>query len=399
MSKIKKYIIRLISTLTLAVSLLLMFSCTENDYPEPDTTQPLPPAPEGYAYLNIQLPGTYDHLAIGQTKTRGVSGITAPEDLDPDTDLNLLPLGTTIWVLIQQYDADGVTPKGREMPYAYRVRAAETGSRNLERLNSTTEDRGDSIVYNITSVESVPVIIEKGFRYKFRMIAPAHELIYIKGVPDADRGTFRLWLDNGQSLMANDERYAIPGGINTTPVYIDINENASDRLDIELNPMIQQMARLHLSIHPRPDKGVHTTDLLTMGCVIAGLESGPKVWGLDTGKQFTPQTGPKRGNMIIRNYELLDRTIPNPEEPDKQLSYKSLEIIADIIPMNGTGNSLSIELNARINGVPVQLMTLIKDAILLHSRAYTANFNLSIDNGITVLNFTTLGWGTEVYPD
>lgn len=379
---------------SVALSFLLFVSCDNHDDPIPGI-----PAPEGFTYLNIGLPDAYDHLAIGRTNTRSVSGITNPEDLNPDTDLNLLPVGTTIWVLIQKYDLSASTPIGKEEPYAFRVRGAETGSRNLERIESSMEDRGDSIVYNPLTGVSTPIIVEKGFNYRFRMIAPAHELVFVKDMPGSDNGAYKVWMDNGQSLMANDERYNIIGGVNTAPIYRMIDESASDRTDIELNPMMQQMARLHLSIHPRPDKGVHTTELLGMGCVIGGLELGPKDWGPDAADQFVPQIGPKRGSMIIRNYELVDRSVDDPAKAGERLSYKSLEIIADIIPMNGTGNSLSVELNARVNGVPVQLMTLIKDAVLLHGRAYTANFNLSIDNGITILNFTTLGWATEVLPD
>lgn len=380
----KSLLLHILSAVTGMICLLLI-SCegTEEQSPFPDI-------PEGHVMMVFDLPGVYASLGTPDNNKQTTRGVTVTDN-HPNylTTLNSLPTGSLVWVLVGQWD----TTTGsyiEQTPKGYKVIASGAAYRQLYPCEVRQNVQGNETHYTLDpDQQGTHVILKKGEKYRFRILSTSVD----KRLTFKDN-RYTVLLDNGDYLYSNDERY--PTGdpavypVRTRPIEYEVPPTApTEVIEIKLNPMIQQTAKMQLTICP--GEGVHELQILPEGCELSGLETGPREWGPNLADTLKLQFGPKLGYIKENVFASVEHTSPGETTPHTDLRWETT-----VLPNDARSNSMSLLLNLRINGVPVQYMTLLSDQLWQHARSYNLRCRVSIKDGITVFNFTTAGWSTEV---
>lgn len=368
-----------------AGALLLLASCTTAD----DASNPdFPDIPEDEVMVLFGLPSVYAAATGFSGKEMTTRGVTVPENHPNYLEtLNPLPAGSLVWVLVGVLnDADQYI---EQAPKAYRVLASGADFRQLYPCEVVTETQAGEALYSANPEgRGSHVLLKKGATYRFRMLsaAAANKLIF-----KDDRYVVRL--NNGDVLFSNDYRYPTEDlpqyTVRTKPIegyHIPLNAS-SEVLQMRLNPMIHQMAKMQLVICP--GAGVHDLQVLSEGCELSGLEAGPREWGPNPADTLKLKFGPKLGYIKENVFTEVEH------QPQGGAVHSDLMWETTVLPTDARNNSMSLLLNLRINGVPVQYMTLLSDQVWQHARSYNLRCTVSISGGITVFNFTTAGWSVE----
>lgn len=369
----------------IGVVFLLLISCegTEEKSPFPDI-------PEGNVLVVFDLPGVYVPLSGFDNDRQITRGVTVTDN-HPNylVDLNSLPVGTPVWVLVGQWSV-GEGRYVEQVPKAYKVMASGAAYRQLYPCEVNQNLQGGETHYSMNmDGQGTHMLLKKGEKYLFRMLSMAvdKELVL-------KDNRYTVDVDNGDYLYSNDDRY--PTGdpaiypVRTKAVEYEVPASAATEIiEMKLNPMIQQTAKMQLVICP--GQGVHDLEILSEGCELSGLETGPREWGPNLADTLKLQFGPKLGYIKQNTFTSIEHTSPGDINPHSDLMWETA-----VLPTDARSNSMSILLNLRVNGNPVQYMALLSDQMWQHARSYNLWCQVSIKDGITVFNFTTTGWSTEV---
>ena len=302
----------------------------------------------------------------GSLVADGFSTMTRAPEYLPDHVIVPLPEGTTLWIIAEKLDeADKVTSKT-----AYVVKEVSEGT-GVTSLYPCEVDADGKVV----SVDGTPMFISEG-TYKFWAISPARNL--------GDDNT--LSVKNGEELLATDDRY-----VETAPTEITVSANWTDedsRIEvIRLNPLFNQTAQLKFTITSEA-QWIHSLELLASGVEYSGLQEEMKNnWSLTNHLQT--DFGMKNGTY--RETECV--TGKNSD------GTHYLEVTTPILPVNAIATPVVVLFNVLINGVPSPFSIMLTEKDFKAGYSYHYKGQVKIQDGVAVIVWQFVEWGTDVVFD
>lgn len=291
-----------------------------------------------------------------------------------------LPEGATLWLTISEKQPDGSWIMGDPKPYV--VLATGAGYNSLHACSFTEVTEGATHIRRVEpTTTSSPLYLKSG-TYKFRMISPALDM-------NTDN---RIKVDNGLYFYSTDDRYT-----NTQAKEQSIVVTTSGTQNIELNPMIQQVARLQFTLYK--GENVSSLEMMSGGIEIAGIqnaeEAAPYNWSSESiADTLEMKMGSKRGRVVIRQFR--ESTTEVTEDSGAVVQKASLVGDIGVLPTDARSNSISVLLNIKVNGVPTQYMLLLNNQVLRAAHTYNYRIAISMKNGVVVAVWTYYSWSADV---
>lgn len=364
----------------LLTAVAIFFSACKPERPQDD------PIPEGMCAVQFHLGGAYPDIpALANPKTGN-----APK-ADPNTYNNIEPLplpeGSTLWLIHEMRTNNNWQISGCK---SYVV----VGSASGNALYPCQVDANG---------EAIPGTIEPSLylaegEYRFRAVSPARAW-------DAPAPTYGYLIDNGETLLANDERYN-----DTRAKEVSISLDVTGIQRIELNPLVNQTALIQFIISP--GEGIHQLGLLPAGIELTGCQDivsrngasgGTYNWAaMNTGDTIIAYPGHKRGRTTVHDYVSVqeDTTIStiNVQGSIQEIEIPAGSIIANmyVLPTDARSNSLVASFNIQMNGIPTYNTLYINRKIFQAGRSYRYMAEVSIQNGVTVFSWQNVQWNTDV---
>ena len=223
--------------------------------------------------------------------------------------------------------------------------------------------------YTITN----PLYLKDG-KYQFRMVSPANEI---------RKDNLSMQVDNGMQVYANDERY-----VQTASKVIEIASNGSGVQNIVLNPMINQTARIKLTM--KPGANVTTMEMMSQGIEISGLQN-PET---ENGKlAFKWSSLALKDTLVMKRADKKSNTFIKEVTEDE---HGYLIGSACILPTNSMSTASVILINLAVNGVPTQYVITLSQIKFFHGHSYNLEVEVGLDGNINVLNWANQSWTGEV---
>lgn len=330
---------------------IMLLSCTDSLH-EQDAQEEIP---EGCVRVNFTLSGSYGGP---------LSDLSRSNPLDDYSPVKI-PDGTTLWIAV--YNENSTEPQ--------QVKSFVVKGNTL--YPCKVDDDG-----NVTDENDVPLYLESG-TYTFRAVGPARKLTENK----------HLYIDNGQYVIANDERDRFNIGLASTTkgtkgVEAILNNTVNSVVEVQLNPLINQTAKLKFTI--KAGDNVYKLGVQSTGVEIDGLqdnysksndESSPWNWTLATDTLIA-----YRGN----NNTKLTLTEPV-EQTDEKVVYET-----SILPTDAYSTPLIILFSMRVNGVPSQFQMMLNRKIFLTGYSYHYMGTINLEGGIAAMDWMNVGWETNV---
>lgn len=355
MNKLKRY-----PACMLAVVLLLAAGCGK----EKNEVS----VPKGMVQVNFCQQGTFGAPFSDLTAEKGFVNLTrgsVPVGYDPKP----IEDGTTLWVVVYE-GAQGQEVHGEIVE----VKSYRVSGQSL--IPCEVDGEG-----NVTSEYDTPLYLPEG-TYVFRALGPAREL-----VRDTD-GHYALNIDNGDWVIANDERYEETAGDAT----VTLTPETPDCL-VHLKPLINQTARLKFTLYSAEDDPfVHSLKMHPVGVELSGLQrhysnNGPDTapwnWKFcipgDTLKAF-----PGTKNVVI----YLNKPLISTDD--------RFVIEASILPTDATATPLMALFNIEVNGNPTQFDMMLNRKIFRAGYSYHYRGRVYIDKGVTVMDWESVSWSADI---
>ena len=336
---------------------MMLVSCTDS-FHEQDTAEEIP---EGCVRVNFTLSGSYGGP---------LSDLSRSNPLDKYSPVKI-PDGTTLWIAV--YKQSNVLEWD-----IIKVKSFVVKGNTL--YPCKVDDDG-----NVTDENDVPLYLESG-RYTFRAIGPARKLTDDKLTDDK-----HLYIENGQYVIANDERTRFNNGPlvkGTAGVKAELDNNENLVVEVQLNPLINQTAKLKFTI--KAGDNVYKLGVQTTGVEIDGLQDNysisndvksPWNWTLGTDTLIA-----YRGN---KNTKL---TLTEPVEiTNKKVVYET-----SILPTDAYSTPLIILFSMRVNGVPSQFQMMLSRKLFLTGYSYHYMGTINLKDGIAAMEWMNVGWETNV---
>lgn len=332
---------------------MMLVSCTDGLH-EQDVQEEIP---EGCVRVNFTLSGSYGGP---------LSDLSRSNPLDKYSPVKI-PDGTTLWIAV--YKESPTEPQ--------QVKSFVVKGNTL--YPCKVDDDG-----NVTDENDVPLYLESG-TYTFRAIGPARKLTDDK----------RLYIENGQYVIANDERDRFNKGLASTTkgtkgVEAILDNTVDPVVEVQLNPLINQTAKLKFTI--KAGDNVYKLGVQTTGVEIDGLQDNysnlndvksPWNWTLGT---VTDTLIAYRGN---KNTKL---TLTEPVEiTNKKVVYET-----SILPTDAYSTPLIILFSMRVNGVPSQFQMMLSRKLFLTGYSYHYMGTINLKDGIAAMEWMNVGWETDV---
>ena len=220
---------------------------------------------------------------------------------------------------------------------------------------------------------SNPLYLKDGY-YQFRMVSPANRI---------RKDNLAMQVDNGMYVYANDERYK-----QTASMVIRIKNNDQGVQNIKLNPMINETARIQLTINP--GENVNTMEMLSMGVEISGLQN--------------PET--ESGHLAFKwsSMSLRDTLVMKRGDKHARVTIRDFETTADgkivcstgVLPTNSMSTPSLILINLAVNGIPTQYVISLSQIKFFHGHSYNLTVEVKADGNINVMNWANQAWSGEV---
>lgn len=309
--------------------------------------------PEGMTEVLFSIPKMYsDGGNMPQTK--------ADSEFLEGKSISKLPVGSTIWLNYSRKNGD-VYEKPEVKPYVIKSSNDYVGLYPCG-MEEYKDEQGVTWMRIKEEENGAPLYLNIGETYNFKTLYPAH---------DIKKDDLKVDIYNGRWICTNDPRY-------TQTASLDITLNASNQkiTYIDLNPMINQTARLHFEIA----KGdfVHTLEMMHNGIEIAGVQDKNTAYQLDwTLDKYVEVIQLESIDDGKHWYKLQDHEV------------KDDKIIADayILPLDVRRTYIFILINMAVNGIPTQYVLTLNGIILEHSRSYNFDLKAGIDGNMTVVNW------------
>ena len=336
-----------LSYILLCAALMFSISCSKE-------MESVSNAPEGMVEVRFNIPEFYSNGSnLAQTKADS-------EFLEGKT-ISRLPVGSTIWLSYSRKTREGTYEDPVVKPYIVKSTNDYVGLSPCSIEEYTDENSVEWLKIN-EQEHGTPLYLNIGDTYKFKVLYPAY---------DIRKEDLIVNLHNGEWICTNDPRYT-----QTMCRDITLNETSNKISYIDLQPMINQTARLHFEIA----KGdfVHTLEMMHNGIEIAGVQdkdrSYPLDWTLEEYVEVIQMESIDDGKhwYKLQNFEVRD---------DK--------IIGDayILPLDVRRTYIFILINMAVNGIPTQYVLTLNGIVLEHSRSYNFDLKAGIDGNMTVVNW------------
>lgn len=337
---------------------MMLVSCTEGLH-EQDVQEEIP---EGGVRVNFTLSGSYGGP---------LSDLSRSNPLDNYSPVKI-PDGTTLWIAVYKESSTEL----QHSTELQQVKSFVVKGNTL--YPCKVDDDG-----NVTDENDVPLYLESG-TYTFRAIGPARKLTDDKLTDDK-----HLYIENGQYVIANDERTRFNNGPlvkGTAGVKAELDNNENPVVEVQLNPLINQTAKLKFTI--KAGINVYKLGVQTTGVEIDGLqdnysidENSPWNWTLATDTLIA-----YRGN---KNTKL---TLTEPVEiTNRKVVYET-----SILPTDAYSTPLIILFSMRVNGVPSQFQMMLSRKFFLTGYSYHYMGTINLEGGIAAMDWMNVGWETNV---
>lgn len=340
---------RHISFILLFVGIVFSVSCSK----ETDGGRIVP---DGMAEVRFTVPVLYDDF-VPEEATKAMDS-----EFLADKSMSRLPIGSTIWLSYEKKTGEGTYEAPSVKPYVVRSNEDYVGLYPCK-VEEYTDEGGVTWKRINPEEEDVPLYLDLGQTYKFKALYPARDL-------RKDDLNFNIY--NGTWACTNDLRYTQTACVDTK-----IEADGSQRVSyIELQPMINQTARIHFEIA----KGdhVHTLEMMQNGIEIAGVQDKDEAYFLDwTGDEYVEVVQMKAIEDGKHWYKL------------QEFEVRDDKIIGDayILPLDVRRTYIFILFNMAVNGIPTQYVLTLNGIILEHARSYDFDLQARIDGNLTVVNW------------
>lgn len=351
----------MIKHINILLNILLLFialsisSCKDN-IGNPDEEGLSEEIPEGCVKVNFSLSGLYGGPFSDLSRSHPLD-IYTPEKI---------PDGTTLWIAV--YKQDETNP--------LKIKSFVVKGNTL--YPCKVDDDGSVIDEN-----DVPLYLESG-TYIFRAIGPARKLIYNNS----------LYIENGQYVIANDERDRFNEGFTlyetkgTKGVTATLDNQENPVVEVQLNPLINQTAKLKFTI--KAGENVYKLGVQTTGVEIDGLQNNYSISGYDN----NPWNWTLASDTLIayRGEKDTKLILTKPTEmTGEKVVYETA-----ILPTDAYSTPLIILFSMRVNGVPSQFQMMLSRKIFLTGYAYHYMGTINLKNGIAAMEWMNVGWETNV---
>ena len=311
--------------------------------------------------LEIKVPvlagGVYAGLTPGfDTKAPSLASIADPLPTKQD-----LPVGTTLYLMIEVWDAEQeefVQDKERYPLKSYVVGGG----------NSLYPCRVD---YDGTCLEQTgsPLMLGVG-KYRFHAVSPARKIrdVEINHVVYPDVMPIR----NGDYVIASD-----PNWEETEPTIANVIITTGNAVQpVTLNPLINQTAEMVFNI--KKGKNVTKLEILPEGVDLTGIQND------DSGVAFHWSIGGSELPMKVGDkYHGVKVT-------DWSETGDGLQGKISILPTDATTNAIFILFNIAVNDVPTQYMASLNQQYYKSSHRYTYDFMVNVEDGIHVATWDNI---------
>lgn len=328
---------------------ILAVSCTKEGDKEVS-------APEGLVEVRIDIPEYYSDLGtLVKTKVNG-------KLLDPYEDLvQQLPVGATIWLSYSKKIGEDLYEDPVVKPYVLKSSDDYVGLFPCA-TDEYTDSEGVEWLRINTEKEDAPLFLEQGCTYKFKGMYPAH---------DIRKDNHIVNLHNGIWACTNDPRYAQTAGKEVT-----IETSLKKTTYVELDPMINQTARLHFEVNK--GKNVHSIEMMHTGIEISGVQDKDVM---------TPLDWTMEDCIDVIQLESLE----DGEHWYKlqQFQMTGNKIIGDayILPLDVRNSYIFILFNLAVNGIPTQYVATLNGIVLENARSYNFELEADVNGSLTVVNW------------
>ena len=302
--------------------------------------------------------------------------------------LTTLPIGATVWLTFRKgtpnagasdmEDPDSFT-WGEPDLKAYIVRDASGYNALYPCKTQELEEGGVTYVEleldaDGNVIYSTPLYLEDGY-YQFRAVCPANRI---------RKNDLARQVNNGMQVYANDERYE-----QTRSKIVQVQANGTGVQNIVLNPMINEMARIKVTMHP--GENVSTMEMMTQGVEVTGLQN-PEMTGnqlafkwssMNLADTLKIQRGSKYSRASIRKFTT-----------DESTGVITGELC--ILPTDASSTVTVILVSMAVNGVPTQYLLMFNEMKYFHGHSYNLDFEVGLDGEIRVMNWANQSWTGEV---
>ena len=353
MNKIKRY-----SVFLLAAAGLLATGCSKEKSEAA--------VPEGMVQVNFCQEGSFGapfsdlKTAKEAVPTRG----NVPEPYKPGPIAD----GTTIWVAVYKGK-----PTEMEQAEVVTVKSYRVSGKSL--MPCKVDDNGV-----VTHEYDTPLYLETG-DYFFRALGPARKLV------EDDHGHFALSIDNGEWVIANDERYEETAG----NAVATLTKECPDCL-VTLKPLINQTARLKFTLYSAEDDPfVHSLKMQPEGIELSGLQrhydksttGEPWNWTLCSPAD-TLIAYPGNKNVLMYLQEPLIST------------NDRFVIETPILPTDAMSTPLVVLFNMEVNGNPTQFEMMLNRKVFRAGYSYHYRGRVAIKDGVAALDWESVSWSADI---
>lgn len=326
--------------------------------------------------IDFTLSGTlgapFSDLKKSTTASVGTRALEIPDS----AVIERVPVGTTLWIAIYKYNDLEAPENSPSNPDTYKLINTKSYIVRENALYPCSVDEDG----NYTG-EDRPLYLGLG-KYFFRAMGPARQLVErSEGEPAS------LYLNNGEYVIANDERY--PETASSDPIVV--SEEELDHLRVPLKTLINQTARLKFTLYS-VDPFVHNMEMQTVGVEISGLQNrydkaaegaAPWNWSMCS-LSDTLIAYPGQKNTLIYLRE------PSLSEPDKFV------IETAILPTDAVSTPLIVLFNMNINGNPTQFEMMLNRKMFRAAYSYHYRGQVTINEGISAIEWQSVSWTAEV---
>jgi len=316
------------------------------------------------AQVQLVLPGRYGDFL--PTKSNNTTRVAYPSDDETKDKLvsnptHPFPDGSTLWLMVKN------TTTNEEYVKSFVVHRNE-GDDNSYLYQCTVDADG-----KVKEESGSPFFIEAG-SYEISAVSPA--------LPLNNDGS--LTVDNGQYLIASDQRYTQTDVTKFTVTDEDTG-NGSYIKFVKLNPLINQTAQLKFTLYYDTTEGyIHSCELLPTGVEISGLQKpllDGNTWNWKLGTPLVPSYSDKTEKYVVHDYES---------------DGSNIIVNTGILPTYAISQPLVVMFNLKVNGQPTVFQTQLPEKNFKAGYTYHYKGKISISNGVTVITWQNVIWSTNV---
>ncbi len=341
----------------------------------------MPVPDDGLVEVRLLAPQIYGH----QPDVPGTKAVGDIESHLGSDKIRNLAEGSTLWLVYEHQitSDDPSTTEVNEAQYeapvlkAYVVKSSGGGYQALYACKHTEKNGMLEVNAADASTTESPLYLKHDQVYRFRMISPALPI---------SKSDMSMHVDNGVSFCASDQRYS-----QTASVDQRIEAEQSGVNYVQLNPMVQQMARLRFNL----EKGanVSTLNMMSDGVEISGIQN-PYIHS-SSGTRYNWSSMAASDSLVMRKGDKR-AWVALPGESFTTDASGNLSGDICILPTDARSNTVTILLNLAVNGVPTQYITTLNGQVFEHAKSYNMNFRVSLSNNIVVVNWQNIAWTDDL---